>query len=115
MPHDPKHLQAILAAALPDVPLTFKPMFGGILAYAEGKPLASLSDVGLALKLNGINHATLLATPGAAPLRYDPAAPTSKTYVLVPETMLQDPAALRSWTQRAIAALPAPKPRKRLR
>ncbi len=112
MPHNPKQLQSILAAAVPDVPLTFKPMFGGILAYADGKPLASLSDVGLALKLTGANHAALLATQGAAALRYEPESPVSKTYVVVPETILQAPAEMRHWTQLAIAGLPALKARK---
>ena len=36
MTHDPKALQAILSeAAPPDLALVFKPMFGGILAYAH--------------------------------------------------------------------------------
>jgi hypothetical protein len=74
MAHDPKQLQALLArAAPPDLDLAFRPMFGGVMGYAEGKPFASLSDVGLALKASGADHAALLALPGAAPLRYAPA------------------------------------------
>jgi TfoX/Sxy family transcriptional regulator of competence genes len=70
MAHDPKTLQAILEkAAPPDLPLTFRPMFGGIMGYADGKVFASLSDVGLALKLGGEAHGALLALPGAKPLQ----------------------------------------------
>ena len=102
MAHDPKKLQQILAdAAPPDLELNFRPMFGGILAYAEGKTFASLSDVGLALKATGPLFAEFLEAPGAAPLRYEPDDPPSKSYVLVPESMLADRAALRGWIARA--------------
>jgi hypothetical protein len=41
--HDPKHLQAVMQqAAPPDLDLSFRPMFGGILAYLDGKAFASL-------------------------------------------------------------------------
>jgi TfoX/Sxy family transcriptional regulator of competence genes len=113
MAHDPKVLQAIFAdAAPPDLDLAFKPMFGGILAYAHGKPLASFSDVGLAVKASGALNAELLATPGAAALRYEPDAPPSKTYVVVPDALLKDREALRAWIVRAaagVAAAPAKK------
>ncbi|MFI4966482.1 MAG: TfoX/Sxy family protein [Caulobacterales bacterium] len=108
MAHDPKVLEAILSdAAPPDLELLFKPMFGGILAYAHGKPLASLSDVGLAVKASGPLNAELLATPGAAPLRYEPDAPPSKTYVVAPAAMLNDRDALRAWIVKAAASLAA--------
>ncbi|HEX2817572.1 MAG TPA: TfoX/Sxy family protein [Phenylobacterium sp.] len=113
MAHDPKALQILLAAAAPpDLELVFKPMFGGILAYAYGKPLASLSDVGLALKASGALNAEFLSVPGAVALRYEPDAPASKTYVVVPDTLLSDRAALRGWIVRAaagVAAAPAKK------
>ncbi|WP_044564397.1 TfoX/Sxy family protein [Azospirillum sp. B4] len=115
MAHEPKDLQATLATAVPDLELTFKPMFGGILAYAEGKPVASLSDVGLALKLAGADQAALLALPGAKPLRYGPDQPPSKTYVVVPDALLADAPALRNWVRRAAttaAKAPAKKPQK---
>ena len=106
MAHDPKRLRDLLAdAAPPDLELAFRPMFGGILAYAEGKPLALLSNAGLALKAGGALHAEFLAAEGAAPLRYRPAAPASKSYVLVPDWMLSERATLRSWIERASAAL----------
>jgi TfoX/Sxy family transcriptional regulator of competence genes len=114
MAHDPKHLQTILQkAAPPDMELTFRPMFGGILAYVDGKPLASLFDGGLGLKLGGANHAEFSALPGAKPLQYEPNSLPSKTYVVAPDAMLDDPAALRAWIVRGAAGLKsiAKKPR----
>jgi TfoX/Sxy family transcriptional regulator of competence genes len=113
MSHDPKSLQAILeAAAPPDLELRFKAMFGGILAYAEEKPFASMFDGGLAFKLTGEDHAALLAVPGAKALRYDPSQPLSKTYVVVPDEMLGDRDALRAWVVRTVKGLKA-KPKKK--
>ncbi len=115
MAHDPKALQAIcVAAAPPDLELAFKPMFGGIMAYAEGRPFASLSDVGLALKLAGADREALLATPGAQPLRYAADQPPSKSYVVAPEAMLSDLDGLRGWIARSVAGL-ASKPARRRR
>ncbi|MEG3089705.1 TfoX/Sxy family protein [Sphingomonas sp. PB4P5] len=98
MAHDVKLLQPILASAAPlDSDVTFRPMFGGVFAYADGKPFASLSDVGLALKLVGRERDAMLTLPGAVPLRYDPDDPPSKSYVVIPEYMLSEPDELRSW------------------
>ena len=104
--HDPKALQAILTqAAPPDLELSFRPMFGGIMGYADAKVFASLSNVGLALKLTGADREALLIEPGARPLQYEPDQPPSKTYVVVPEAMLSDADALRRWIIRCAAAL----------
>jgi len=114
MAHDPKRLQQILqSAAPPDLDLTFRPMFGGILAYVEGKVFASLFDGGLGLKLAGADHAALMAVPGARPLQYEPNSPPSKSYVVVPDAMLEDPAELRAWIMRGAEGVKAfvPKPR----
>ncbi len=114
MSHDPKALQVILeAAAPPDLELRFKAMFGGIMGYAEEKPFASLSDVGLAFKLERAEDRTaLLAEPGAKALQYDPSQPVSKTYVVVPEGMLGDKDALRAWVVRTVKGLKAGKSKK---
>ncbi|MEL4893296.1 TfoX/Sxy family protein [Xanthomonas protegens] len=113
MKHDPTLLQSVLAdAAPPELEVTFRPMFGGRFAYADGKPFASLSDVGLALKFTGSERDALLALPGAAPLRYEPDQPASKSYVVVPETMLSEPAELRSWVMRSVSGLPTKRVRK---
>lgn len=108
MDHDPNALQILFAAAAPpDLELRFRPMFGGIMAYANEKPLASLSNVGLALKAPPTLMAEFLAEPGAEPLRYEPGDPPSKSYVLVPPAVLADREALRAWIVRAVAAAPA--------
>lgn len=114
MEHDPKRLQAVLQrAAPPDLPVSFRPMFGGIMGYADGRPFASLSNVGLALKLSGTDHAELLAEEGAAALRYGPDQPASRSYVVVPLPTLSDHGVLRSWIMRSAANLPPAKPRPR--
>jgi len=108
MAHDPKALERVFRdAAPPDLELLFRPMFGGIMAYANGKPLASLSNVGLALKAPPALMAEFLDTPGAAPLRYEPDAPPSKSYVVAPEAMLAERDALRDWIVKAVAGLAA--------
>jgi TfoX/Sxy family transcriptional regulator of competence genes len=113
MAHDPKTLQAALRkAAPPDLDLAFRPMFGGIMAYADGKAFASLSDVGLALKLSGDDYTALLATPGARALQYTPSMPPSKSYVVVPDAWLDDRETLRPWIVRGAANLKPAKPRK---
>ncbi|WP_156141018.1 TfoX/Sxy family protein [Sphingomonas sp. 37zxx] len=99
-------------AAPPDLNVTFRPMFGGVFAYVDGKPFASLSDVGLALKFAGSERDALLAVPGAEPLRYEADQPASKSYVVVPESMLSQPDQLRSWVIRSASALPAKRVRK---
>jgi TfoX/Sxy family transcriptional regulator of competence genes len=93
------------SAAPPDLDLSFRPMFGGVLAYVDGKAFASLSNVGLALKLAGADHAELSALPGARALKYEPDAPPSKSYVCVPDAMLDDREALRAWIARGAAGL----------
>ena len=114
MAHDLKLLQvALTQASPPDAEVAFRPMFGGIMAYADGKPFASLSDVGLGLKLTGRERDAMLALPGATPLRYAPDQPASKSYVLVPEAMLSDPDRLGQWVIRCVSGLPAKRVRER--
>lgn len=114
MAHDPKLLLSILSgAAPPDLDVTSRAMFGGFIAYADGKPFASISDVGLALKFAGGDREAILTLPGAAPLRYEPDQPSSKSYVVLPDELLSDPKALRSWIVRSISSLPATRTRKR--
>jgi TfoX/Sxy family transcriptional regulator of competence genes len=68
--YDPKELQSVMeAASPPDLELGFRPMFGGIMAYAAGQAFASLSNVGLALKMTGADHAALSEVPDVRPLR----------------------------------------------
>jgi TfoX/Sxy family transcriptional regulator of competence genes len=114
--HDPKELQAAMeAASPPDLELGFRPMFGGIMGYAAGQAFASLSNVGLALKMTGADHAALSEVPDVNPLRYEPDDPPSKSYLLLPDAMLSDPDCLRSWIARSAAGLKptTKKPRKK--
>lgn len=116
MEHDPKQLQAVMeAASPPDLELGFRPMFGGIMGYAAGQAFASLSNVGLALKITGADHAALSEVPDVKPLRYEPGDPPSKTYLLLPDAMLSDPDSLRAWIARSAAGLKprASKPRRK--
>lgn len=106
MEHDPKQLQAVMErASPPDLELGFRPMFGGIMGYAAGQVFASLSNVGIALKMTGAAHAALSEVPGVKPLRYEPNDPPSKTYLLLPDTMLAEPESLRAWMARSAAGL----------
>jgi TfoX/Sxy family transcriptional regulator of competence genes len=115
MEHDPKALQAVMEAVSPDLELGFRPMFGGIFGYSAGQAFASLSNVGLALKMTGADHAALSKVPGVKPLRYEPDDPPSKSYLLLPDAILSDPDSLRLWISRSAAGLkPATKkPRKK--
>lgn len=117
MEHDPKELQAVMeVASPPDLELSFRPMFGGIMGYAAGQVFASLSNVGLALKMTGADHAALSEVPDVKPLRYEPDDPPSKSYLLLPVAMLSDPASLRSWIANSVAGLKptTKKPRNKL-
>jgi len=104
MAYVPADLQKKVEAAAPlELEVKFRPMFGGIGAYAFGTMCMSLSDVGLALKLGETDRSALLALKGAKPLQYEPGAPVSKTYVVVPDSMLSDPKKLRGWIEKSAA------------
>lgn len=103
------------AASPPDLELSFRPMFGGIMCYAAGQVFASLSNVGLGLKMTGADYAALSEVPDVKPLRYEPDDPPSKSYLVLPDAMLSDPLALRLWIARSVAGLKSTtkKPRKK--
>lgn len=106
MDYDPKLLQRLLEeASPPEYELGFRAMFGGITGYLDGQPFASLSYVGLALKMTGADRVALLETAGVKPLQYEPNAPPSKSYLLLPDTILADPELLRGWMVRCAASL----------
>ncbi len=96
-PSVPADLQARMLAAAPDIELSFRQMFGGIMGYVAEVVFASLSDVGLALKFHGAEHEKALALPGAKPLQYEPGAPVSKSYVVLPPDIVADGAQLHDW------------------
>jgi TfoX/Sxy family transcriptional regulator of competence genes len=109
MTNDLKTLQALMALAVPDRELLFRPMFRLIMVYAAGRPLAALTQAGLALKMHGEDHAALLAIVNATRWQYDGNAPLSKNYIVLPDDILHDTERLRAWTLRAIAGLPPAK------
>ncbi len=85
--------------------------FGGAAAYADGRIFVSLTPAGLALKLPE-DHRAVLRDQGATPLRYFPKAPIKKDYVVLPETIAEDSAALAGWVEKSIGyVLTLPKPR----
>lgn len=101
--------------AVPDIDLTFRPMFGGVCAYVGGRVFASLSNIGLGLKLAPSAQDDLLAEPGAKRLRYEPDAPESKQYIVIPESAVSDAETLAPWVKRSVEyvlTLPAPKPKR---
>ncbi len=87
----------------PATELEFKHMFGGVCAYVEGRVFASLSNVGLALKLSQESQNELLKEPEAKYLQYEPGTPPSKQYVVVPPAMVDDPTGLSRWLGESIA------------
>ena len=106
MARNSKELQVIMeAASPPGLELSFRPMFGGIFGYAAGQAFASISNVGLALKLTGADHAALSKEPGVQPLRYEADDPPRKSYLLLPDAILSDPDTLRTWIARSAAGL----------
>ena len=88
-----RDLRSLLDAASPDLAVECKHFFGGAAAYTGGKIFMSLTRVGLALKLPAEtrNH---LVRDGATALRYFPKSPIKKDYVVLPEGLARDKAAL---------------------
>jgi TfoX/Sxy family transcriptional regulator of competence genes len=84
-----------------EVAIECKHFFSGAAAYANGRIFMTLTPVGLALKLPERARAALMKK-GATPLRYFPKAPVKKDYVLIPDTLAADEAALASWTEDSI-------------
>jgi TfoX/Sxy family transcriptional regulator of competence genes len=78
-----------------------KHFFGGAAAYVGGRIFMTLTPVGLALKLPEASRDGLIAL-GAQPLRYFPTGPIKKDYVVVPEGLAHDRAALTPWIKESI-------------
>lgn len=92
--YDAKKLQQLIEEN-PDPTISsenirFRPMFGGILAYTHDRPLASLSNAGLALKLADADRDALIEQAGGYPLRYKPDDPPSKGYTVLPKDMIEE-------------------------
>ena len=90
---DPKTLQKAIEEAIGpeavEYEIRFRPMFGGIMAYAFGRPFASLSNAGIAVKLSTDDIARLIEEEGGYPLRYQPSDPPSKSYTIIPMSIVE--------------------------
>lgn len=87
--------------------------FSGAAAYAEGRMFISLTPAGLALKLSEADR-TSLSGLGARPLKYFPKAPVKKDYLVLPDAIAGDDAALAGWIEKSVAyvlTLPQPRPK----
>lgn len=96
----------------PDIGLRFRAMFGGLGAYARERMFASLSGVGLGLKLAPADQELLLREEGAKRLQYEAGGPVSKQYVVVPPALVAEPGLLAPWVRRSVehvSTLPVPK------
>jgi TfoX/Sxy family transcriptional regulator of competence genes len=94
-------LGALLEGIDPPDTIQCKHFFGGAAAYASGKIFMTLTPVGLALKLPEASRERLIAL-GARPLRYFPTGPIKKDYVVVPDGLAHDRAALAPWIKESI-------------
>lgn len=103
-------------AFAPELELVFKPMFGGACAYVKGRVFASLSHAGLALKFSSSTQTELLKEKGAKRLQYEPDAPVSKQYIVVPPQVQANDKDLGVWLKQSVdfvLAQPAPKSKRK--
>ena len=102
------------ASGRPEAALTFKQMFGGLGAFADGRIFAAHAANGLALKLppKEIERALSL---GGVYMEYDLEGSKATSYVVLPHAIQIDPAQFRPWVERTIdyvLTLPPPKKKK---
>ena len=76
------------------VNFVFKHFFSGAALYANDKICMTLSPAGFAVKLPGEQRESLIKDQGAIKLRYFPKAPIKKDYVILPDNITNDQAAL---------------------
>ena len=102
-----ERLSALVSAAVPHRPrrvrLQCKHFFSGAALYANGKICASLTPVGLAVKLPEPARTHLVRTRRARPLRYFPAGPIKKEYVALSRAVLDNALQVRRWLTGSIA------------
>ena len=104
-----QHLERLTRAledALPDLSrsgeLQFKPLFGAVAGYVDGRIFISGGNFGLALKLPSRRCAALLAEQGCEPLRYFPKGHVKKNYVVLPERITGEKTRLRALVNESI-------------
>jgi TfoX/Sxy family transcriptional regulator of competence genes len=89
--------------------------FSGAALYVNGMICASLTPVGFALKLPEPSRAVLLRTRRAHRLRYFPAGPIKKDYVVLSRAILNSPTYLRRWLLASIKYVAGQEPHRRRR
>ena len=77
------------------VMLVFKHFFSGAALYANGKIFASLSPVGLAVKLPLERRNSLIEEGNGMEFRFFPSGPIKKEYVALSEATIADEESLR--------------------
>ncbi|TMQ24918.1 MAG: TfoX/Sxy family protein [Deltaproteobacteria bacterium] len=100
----PAEHHPIFLAALPRDPrVSTVQMFGGIAAKVNGHMLGGLFARSAMVRLSPADRQAALALDGAVP--FDPMGrgAVMKDTVLLPDAVMDDPAALRRWLARAIA------------
>jgi TfoX/Sxy family transcriptional regulator of competence genes len=108
---DNDSLREILSKVTPpEAEVEFKKMFGGLMAYTHGRVFASISNVGLALKLDKAVHEEMVKAGGNY-LQYEEGQVPNKQYLTVSAAMLADPTQLSPWVKKSldfVMTLPAP-------
>lgn len=115
MTDDPAVLLARLeyiSQALPFA-VTTRPMMGGHIGYADGRPFVSLSTGGFGIKLLPPDQERLLARPGARRQRHGPGDPPSRSYVARGPDDLDDDEVLAEWLVLAARTAPERRPSRR--
>src|SRR5437879_1160804 len=96
----PEHLAELFASVVPDEPeVERRKMFGYPAAFVHGYHFAGLFQDSMVVRLPDEEYAALLALGGAP---FEPmAGRTMRGYAVLPEAMLTDAPALRSWIRKA--------------
>ncbi len=101
-------------------PVTFRPMFGGVVFFAEGRAFALADDDVLYLKVDDTNRADF-ETAGMGPFLPFGDSGKPMQYYELPADVLEDPEALSLWVDKAVAvaasakAKARPRPKSRLK
>jgi DNA transformation protein and related proteins len=83
------------------VPITWRPMFGGVGVYSEGLFFALLDDDLLYFKVDETNRADFERL-GSSPFQPYGEGGAKMLYYAVPAELIENPEELRSWALRSI-------------
>lgn len=113
MAYDEKLAERIRAAVGPRPEIAEKKMFGGIAFLLDGKMFIGVADDKLMVRVGPEAHAKALAEPHALPMDFT--GRPMKGYVFVAAAGVRTVAAVKKWTERALAfvATVEAKPKKR--